>query len=464
MTGSMRWVQHSAIRAARRTTAIAKGNARGLADIGLFWSIATALVVGVLLAVGMEWVLRRFIATSTAPAAPIDITKLSLTIVAGVGGVVALVVAYRRQRDLEQGRFVERFGAAAAQLGATDVAVRIAGVYAMAGVADESRRLRRQQCIDVLCGYLRLPYAPDLGGNHQSKSVRRRRGRGGVGEHEDYFEFRQNDREVRTAIVRVIAARVRPTAEFSWSACDFDFRAAYLEDAYFGTSIFSGTARFSNARFTGTAGFSGATFSGTAWFDGVTFSSDADFDRATFLDAARFDGATFSDTARFSHTKFSSAAWFTEATFGDTAGFSDARFSGTAGFGGTTFSGPAEFSGVTYYGDAWYGDTRFADTTRFGGTTFSSTAWFSDARFTGPTRFGGARFAADAWFGHTSFSGPTSFENVDFGTELVSFANPRQWGPPEPVFDWSTDLSRKPRNVKPDNWLPATETFAAPVR
>ena len=57
---------------------------------------------------------------------------------AGVGGAVALVVAYRRQNDLEQGRFVERFGAAAAQLGSPDPAVRIAGVYAMAGVADES--------------------------------------------------------------------------------------------------------------------------------------------------------------------------------------------------------------------------------------------------------------------------------------------------------------------------------------
>jgi len=62
-------------------------------------------------------------------------------------------------------------GAAAAQLGDHDVAVRIAGVYAMAGVADESTGLRRQQCIDVLCGYLRLPYSPELGSNHQSKLV-----------------------------------------------------------------------------------------------------------------------------------------------------------------------------------------------------------------------------------------------------------------------------------------------------
>jgi hypothetical protein len=58
---------------------------------------------------------------------------------------------------------VERFGAAAAQLGGQDVAVRIARVYAMAGVADESTGLRRQQCIDVLCGYLRLPYSPSWG-------------------------------------------------------------------------------------------------------------------------------------------------------------------------------------------------------------------------------------------------------------------------------------------------------------
>jgi hypothetical protein len=96
------------------------------------------------------WILDRVIHTSSKPADPIDITKLSFTLAGGVGAAVALVVAYRRQRDIEQGRFVERFGAAAAQLGDRDVAVRIAGVYAMAGVADESTGVRRQQCIDVL--------------------------------------------------------------------------------------------------------------------------------------------------------------------------------------------------------------------------------------------------------------------------------------------------------------------------
>ena len=62
------------------------------------------------------------------PPTRIDILGTALIAVVGVGGAVALVVAYRRQRDLEQGRFIERFGAAAARLGNHDPAVRIAGV------------------------------------------------------------------------------------------------------------------------------------------------------------------------------------------------------------------------------------------------------------------------------------------------------------------------------------------------
>ena len=41
-------------------------------------------------------------------------------------------------------------------------AVRLAGVYAMAGLADDWPE-NRQTCVDVLCGYLRMPYEPDPG-------------------------------------------------------------------------------------------------------------------------------------------------------------------------------------------------------------------------------------------------------------------------------------------------------------
>lgn len=120
---------------------------RSVRALPLLPVVLLAVAGGVGVAFLAYWGLRRVIHVSGAAAAPIDITKLSFAAVAGIGGVVALVVAYRRQRDLEQGRFIERFGAAAAQLGASDVAVRIAGVYAMAGVADESTGLRRQQPI-----------------------------------------------------------------------------------------------------------------------------------------------------------------------------------------------------------------------------------------------------------------------------------------------------------------------------
>ena len=59
----------------------------------------------------------------------------------------------------------ERFATAAEQLGSDKpAAVRLAGVYAMAGLADDWEE-NRQTCVDVLCAYLRMPYEPDPGGD-----------------------------------------------------------------------------------------------------------------------------------------------------------------------------------------------------------------------------------------------------------------------------------------------------------
>ena len=57
----------------------------------------------------------------------------------------------------------ERFATSAGQLGDDKpAAVRLAGVYAMAGLAEDWEE-NRQTCVDVLCAYLRLPYDPDPG-------------------------------------------------------------------------------------------------------------------------------------------------------------------------------------------------------------------------------------------------------------------------------------------------------------
>ena len=76
-------------------------------------------------------------------------------------------MAYRRQKitdaDSAHDRtrvFNERFTAIATQLGDAQHAVRLAGVHAMAGLADDWKQ-NRQTCVDVLCAYLRLLYDPD---------------------------------------------------------------------------------------------------------------------------------------------------------------------------------------------------------------------------------------------------------------------------------------------------------------
>src|SRR5690349_1344977 len=71
----------------------------------------------------------------------LDLVRIVLIVIGGLGGVVALVVAYRKQRIAEGDSrrentklFNERFTAASGQLGHDSAAVRLAGVYAMAGL------------------------------------------------------------------------------------------------------------------------------------------------------------------------------------------------------------------------------------------------------------------------------------------------------------------------------------------
>ncbi|WP_280260738.1 pentapeptide repeat-containing protein [Nocardia abscessus] len=485
---------------------IGKGNKKLKYHAGrveLFRAVGYALGVGLVVAFAAYGFLRLITPTSDVKAAPIDITRVALTVVAGVGGVVALVIAYRRQRDLEQNRFVERFGAAAAQLGATDVAVRIAGVYAMAGVADETDELRRQQCIDVLCGYLRLPYDATQGDSGRTKLVtttpRRTADDQPNGEIEEHVEYRQNDREVRQTIVRVIADHLQPEAEYSWSTSNFDFRTAHLEDADFADAVFSGAARFDDATFTGTAEFHNATFTNTArfknatfngvavfndasfartaWFDGVTFASTAWFSKAMFTGTARFhkaafvslawfgdaifageawaDGARFTDDARFDSTSFTGLARFAGVTFSSEAWFHEATFTSGARFTAATFTGTARFDRATFTGTAGFNGATFTSTARFHQVTFLSDARFDEARFTGHIEFLKTAFTSSARFRQATFAGLTKFTKTDFGSEQISFSRPRQWGPPPPVFDWDHNIAEKPANVEPQDWPPA---------
>lgn len=100
-----------------------------------------------------------------------DLVKLFFGVVAGAGALVALVVAYRRQRVDEAGAHrettrlhTESFSLAVDKLGSESPAVRLGGVHALVSLADDAPDDNlRQTCIDVLCAYLQLPFTPDPG-------------------------------------------------------------------------------------------------------------------------------------------------------------------------------------------------------------------------------------------------------------------------------------------------------------
>ncbi|WP_410670462.1 hypothetical protein [Amycolatopsis sp. cmx-4-68] len=138
--------------------------------------LATAGVLAVALSVSAWLLLGRPSLRASGPwtaSDSFDFAKVVLAIIGGIGAVVALVIAYRKQklgenaeRREESKVFAERFTKAAEQLGSDRAAVRLAAVYAFEKLAEDWHG-GRQTCIDVLCAYLRMPYDP---ANH---SVRR---------------------------------------------------------------------------------------------------------------------------------------------------------------------------------------------------------------------------------------------------------------------------------------------------
>src|SRR6266550_125694 len=311
----------------RRPEAAQEPVQRGDGGEARLWHLGTALAVSFTVAVvglaGLAWLAWVLLGVAGyrhhgAPALKdtIGVLQLVFATVAGAGALVALIVAYRRQKITEADSahdrtrvFNERFTAIAAQLGDDQPAVRLAGVHAMAGLADDWKQ-NRQTCVDVLCAYLRLPYDPDPGDD------------AAPAERTAY----QANREVRHTIIRLIGAHLRPGAAVSWQGLSFDFNGVIFDGGDFrGAEFPSG----------GLAVFDGAEFSaGTVRFNRAKFSGGE-----VYFGRAEFSGGTVSFTgARFSggEVSFSDGVVFS----GGEVRFDDAQFSG----GEVNFSGSVDWS------------------------------------------------------------------------------------------------------------------------
>jgi uncharacterized protein YjbI with pentapeptide repeats len=422
-------------------------------DVGeaRLWHIGTALtvsfagaVLGLAALAWLAWLLLGLAGfrhhRSPSLHDTVGVLQLVFASVAGAGALVALIVAYRRQKVAEANSahdrtrvFNERFTAIAAQLGDGHPAVRLAGVHAIAGLADDWKA-NRQTCIDVLCAYLRIPYEPDPG--EEAKPA-------------DRLEF-QRWREVRHTVIRVIAAHLKDDAAMSWQGLSFDFTGVVFDGGSFKSANFSGgQVDFSDAVFSGgMVDFSGTVFSGgTATFNGANFSGGT----------VNFRGAVFSGAkVYFINAKFSGGeVYFVNAKFsGGMVDFNGANFSGgMVDFGFTKLSGGqvifsgAGFSGGTvsffnavFSGTVYFGSAKFCGgTVDFGLAEFSGMVYFGIAEFSGGTVDFRSATLSDGQldFGSAKFSGGTvDFRLAEFCGSELDFSHSADWSVP-PAFPWT---------------------------
>ena len=202
-----------------------------------------------------------------AEANPLDLVKVSLTTIGGIGGTGYLVIKYRErasaeraERDAEQDRAEQRLLSGVQQLGSGSPQVRIAGVYSLADVADTHRGEYRQRVVSILCGYLRTQRGEwrtivnEQDGPEQSSEEK---------------VYVSHDGAVESTVLEVLVRHLRKRCEKTkhreavtqlveddqlWCDCTIDLHDAVLTEI----------ADFRGATFTNVANFEGATFARSA--------------------------------------------------------------------------------------------------------------------------------------------------------------------------------------------------------
>lgn len=249
------------------------------------------------------------------------------------GGVIAVLGLIETNRKNSQDHIREvhaarrdRYIQAVDKLSSKEAPVRLGGVYALVGLADEwleddnideETRIKEGQIIvNNLCAYIRSPFKlaekrsvleldsqPD---NYKGKFA------------EDQAKL-FGEQEVRRSIFNEISVRLHPLDEkekrdyVTWHVFEFDFRKStifyplnrlrffnpdFRDSKFFGLADFSlsgfqGVPIFEDTHYFGDASFSCACFQGTALFSDSCFEKELNFQATTLKAGARFDSSIF---------------------------------------------------------------------------------------------------------------------------------------------------------------------------
>lgn len=258
------------------------------------------VVVPVLVLTGIAILLLLVTTHPTTAAERIDVVKTALSVGAGTGGVVALVLTGRRQWHVEQAqratekshqaaehdaterRITELYGKAVEQLGSDKAPIRLGGLYALERLAQDNPG-QRQTIVEVICGYLRMPYEPPVGPPDITAPAEAR------AEHRNRVE----EQQVRLTAQDILIRHLHPDRSTFWPDTDLNLKNATLIDI-----------RMDGCRVR-RAEFGGAKFVNEARLDQVEFIGDASFDHVQFSDDVSFNHVQFSGHTLFNYAQFS---------------------------------------------------------------------------------------------------------------------------------------------------------------
>ena len=404
-----------------------------------------------------------------------DLRLHLLYITGGIIAILGLIETNRKNsqdhiRQVHAGRR-ERYIEAVDKLSSKSATVRLGGVYALVGLADEwldddnmdreTRVKEGQVIINNLCSYIRSPFPlaekiDEYKAYKKFEEVMQKYSKGLLEETDspdwivlhkrfpslqnykkpknitkDYAMFSE-EQNVRRTIFDEMNKRsstftknekgeIIETISGPWSDFDFDFSRApvfyslgdlTIEKGNFSTAkfYFYAGAHFNSATFIEKADFLGAIFIDRADFANVTFAKGVDFSWAEFSYAS-FYTAKFIGKSYFTNANFSEAIFF-GARFSENAIFCRATFTNYAEFLSTTFTGSVNFSGAVFNRTAVFADTTFTSAVDFSGATFA----LSEPHFTGVTTSGielKARFSAAANPQDYNFSVASGSKSID---------------------------------------------------
>jgi uncharacterized protein YjbI with pentapeptide repeats len=301
--------------------------------------------------------------------------------------------------DIAERRGSDAYARAADQLGSEKAPVRLAGLYGLERLAQVDAQYR-QTVVNVICAYLRTPYAPPEQGGETVGDVA--------------------ERGVRVAAQRILTSHLRPadTALF-WADIDLDLSGATLIDFTLAGGRLR-AATFDRAHFAGDISFAGTQIAGAARFGNARFvSRRTDFQRAWFAGHTDFTGAGFAGDAVFGGAKFVGDTVFLKAVFAGAADFSQVAFTGPAVFRNVMFVGRSDFATAWFAAEADFSSSAFTKDALFNGIRFEAHVEALGAYFAAHVGFRGAYFGRNADLRAARFGGNIDFTEAWFATPAM---------------------------------------------